>query len=251
MDMMEVPGPFGSDTPSLGCWLKVPSSTTAEIAARAGFDYVCVDMQHGMVDRSDLLAMLQAIQPHSRRTLVRVPANEFSVIGWALDMGATGVIVPLVNSAADAEAAIRAARYPPDGDRSMGPTRAIRIFGEACVEQAGGAIQCIPMIETRRALENLDEILAVPGVDLVYVGPSDLSVNLGLGRGNNDGDPAFDEALAAILDACRRHSVVPGIHSNASLAKRRLEAGFRVLTVAEDDTAMLSGLTAVLDDLGR
>ena len=101
MDLMEVPGPFGSDTPSLGCWLKVPSSTTAEIAARAGFDYVCVDMQHGMVDRSDLLAMLQAIQPHSRRTLVRVPANEFSVIGWALDMGATGVIVPLVNSGAD------------------------------------------------------------------------------------------------------------------------------------------------------
>ena len=92
----------------------------------------------------------------------------------------------------------------------------------------------------------------MPGVDLVYVGPSDLSVNLGLGRGNNDGEPAFDEALATILDACRRHSVVPGIHSPiASLAKRRLEAGFRVLTVAEDDTAMLSGLTAVLDDLGR
>ena len=195
MEMMEVPGRFGSDTSYLGCWLRVPSPTTAEIAARAGFDYVCVDMQHGLADRNDLLAMLQAIQPHSQRTLVRVPANDFSVIGWALDMGATGVIVPLVNSASDAEAAVRATRYPPDGDRSMGPTRALRIFGTACVEQAGTAIQCIPMIETRTALDNLNEILTVPGVDLVYVGPSDLSVNLGLGPGNNDGKPAFDEAL--------------------------------------------------------
>ena len=248
---MELPEPFDSDTPYLGCWLRVPSPTTAEIAARAGFDYVCVDMQHGLADRSNLLTMLQAIQPHSRRTLVRVPANEFSVIGWALDMGATGVIVPLINSAADAEAAVRATRYPPGGDRSMGPTRAIRIFGDACMKQAGTAIQCIPMIETRTALDNLNEILAVPGVDLVYVGPSDLSVSLGLGPGNNDGEPAFDEALDTILDACRHHGVVPGIHSNASLANRRLEAGFRVLTVVEDDTAMLSGLAVVLAGIGR
>ncbi len=133
----------------------------------------------------------------------------------------------------------------------MGPTRAIRIFGDACVDQAGIAIQCIPMIETRRALANLDEILAVPGVDVVYVGPSDLSVNLGLGRGNHDGEPAFDDALATILDACRRHGVVPGIHTNASLANRRLEAGFRVLTVAEDDASMSSGFAAVLDKLSR
>ena len=162
------------------------------------------------------------------------------------------MIVPLVNSAADAEAAVRATRYPPDGDRSMGPTRAIRIFGEACAEQAGKAIQCIPMIETRRALENLDEILAVPGVDLVYVGPSDLSVNLGLGRGNNDGEPAFDEALAAILDACRRHGGVPGIHAiGPNLPPRRIEQGFRVMTVIDDDGAMLQGFRAALKGLGR
>ena len=133
----------------------------------------------------------------------------------------------------------------------MGPTRAIRIFGEACVEQTGTAIQCIPMIETCTALENLDDILAVPGVDVIYVGPSDLSVNLGLGRGNNDGAPAFDDALSAILESCKRHGVVPGIHSNAALAKQRTEAGFRVVTVAEDDTAMLTGFETVLRGLPR
>lgn len=242
---------FASDTTSLGCWLKVPSPTTAELAAQAGFDYLCVDMQHGMVGRSDLLTMLQAIQPHNCRTLVRVPSNEFSIIGWALDMGATGVIVPLINSAADAEAALQATQYPPVGNRSMGPTRAIRVFGDACIELAGTVIPCIPMIESLKALQNLDEILAVPGVNVIYVGPSDLSVHLGLERGNNDGEPTFDNALATIIDACQRHNVIPGIHSNHHLAKRRIDAGFRLLTVAEDDTAMQSGFVTILEGLDR
>ncbi|MEE2769236.1 MAG: aldolase/citrate lyase family protein [Actinomycetota bacterium] len=250
--MMQVPKPFDFETSSFGCWLKVPSPSTAELAAQAGFDYLCIDMQHGMADRSDVLNMLYAIQPYSQRTLVRVPTNELSVIGWVLDMGATGVIVPLVNSATEAEAAVRASRYPPDGDRSMGPTRAIRIFGEACVEQTGAAIQCIPMIETCTALDNLDDILAVTGVDVIYVGPSDLSVSLGLGRGNNDGEPAFDEALAVILSACRRHGVVPGIHAiGPNLPLRRIEQGFRVMSVIDDDGAMLQGFGAALEGLGR
>jgi 4-hydroxy-2-oxoheptanedioate aldolase len=119
------------------------------------------------------------------------------------------------------------------------------------VEQSGKAIQCIPQIETSTALDNLEDILAVPGVDVIYVGPSDLSVSLGLGRGNNDGAPVFDDALSTILESCKRHGVVPGIHSNASLAKQRSEAGFRVVTVAEDETAMLAGFETVLRGLPR
>ncbi len=238
MSFMDLPKKFANEHTSYGCWLKVPSSITAELAAISGFDYVCVDMQHGFSDRNDLLPMLQAIQPHSPKALVRVPGNEPSIIGWVLDAGATGVIVPLINSAEEAEAAVRACLYPPKGNRSMGPTRALRVFGEKYVEEMENSVQCLPMIETLDALENLDSILSVEGVDAIYVGPSDLSVNLGLPKGNNDGNKKFDEALERIVSSCEKHGVVPGIHANSSLAATRQEQGFRVLTVVEDDGAM-------------
>ena len=120
----------------------------------------------------------------------------------------------------------------------MGPTRALKVFGEEYVENMESSVQCLPMIETFDALENLDSILSVEGVDAIYVGPSDLSVNLGLPKGNNDGNRKFDEALERIVSSCEKHGVVPGIHANSSLAATRQEQGFRVLTVVEDDGAM-------------
>ena len=249
MGFMKLPEKFTSDSTSFGCWLKVPSSVTAEIAALSGFDYVCIDMQHGFSDRNDLIPMLQAVQPHSPRAIVRVPSNEPSVIGWALDAGATGVIVPLVNSAEEAEKAVRACLYPSRGNRSMGPTRAERVFGEEYVQGVGDSIQCLPMIETLDALNNLESILSVDGVDSIYVGPSDLSVNLGLPKGNNDGNPKFDEALEKILSSCEKHGVVPGIHANSSLADIRQQQGFRILTVVEDDGAMSTGFREVFNQV--
>ena len=249
MGFMKLPEKFASDSTSFGCWLKVPSSATAEIAALSGFDYVCIDMQHGFSDRNDLIPMLQAVQPHSPRAIVRVPSNEPSVIGWALDAGATGVIVPLVNSAEEAEKAVRACLYPSRGNRSMGPTRAERVFGEEYVQGVGDSIQCLPMIETLDALNNLESILSVDGVDSIYVGPSDLSVNLGLPKGNNDGNPKFDEALEKILSSCEKHGVVPGIHANSSLADIRQQQGFRILTVVEDDGAMSTGFREVFNQV--
>ena len=249
MGFMKLPEKFTSDDTAFGCWLKVPSSVTAEIAALSGFDYVCIDMQHGFSDRNDLIPMLQAIQPHSPRAIVRVPSNEPSVIGWALDAGATGVIVPLVNSAEEAEKAVRACLYPSRGNRSMGPTRAERVFGEEYVQGVGDSIQCLPMIETLDALNNLESILSVDGVDSIYVGPSDLSVNLGLPKGNNDGNPKFDEALEKILSSCEKHGVVPGIHANSSLADIRQQQGFRILTVVEDDGAMSTGFREVFNQV--
>ena len=249
MGFMKLPEKFASDSTSFGCWLKVPSSATAEIAALSGFDYVCIDMQHGFSDRNDLIPMLQAVQPHSPRAIVRVPSNEPSVIGWALDAGATGVIVPLVNSAEEAEKAVRACLYPSRGNRSMGPTRAERVFGEEYVQGVGDSIQCLPMIESLDALNNLESILSVDGVDSIYVGPSDLSVNLGLPKGNNDGNPKFDEALEKILSSCEKHGVVPGIHANSSLADIRQQQGFRILTVVEDDGAMSTGFREVFNQV--
>ena len=249
MGFMKLPEKFTSDSTSFGCWLKVPSSVTAEIAALSGFDYVCIDMQHGFSDRNDLIPMLQAVQPHSPRAIVRVPSNEPSVIGWALDAGATGVIVPLVNSAEEAEKAVRACLYPSRGNRSMGPTRAERVFGEEYVQGVGDSIQCLPMIETLDALNNLESILSVDGVDSIYVGPSDLSVNLGLPKGNNDGNPRFDEALERIISSCEKYNVVPGIHANSLLADVRQQQGFRILTVVEDDGSMSTGFREVFNQV--
>tara|TARA_B100001964_G_C14201000_1_gene585792 strand:+ start:456 stop:1211 length:756 start_codon:yes stop_codon:yes gene_type:complete len=249
MGFMKLPEKFNSDNTAFGCWLKVPSSVSAEIAALSGFDYVCIDMQHGFSDRNDLIPMLQAIQPHSPRAIVRVPSNEPSVIGWALDAGATGVIVPLVNSAEEAEKAVRACFYPSKGNRSMGPTRAERVFGEKYAQGVKDSIQCLPMIETLDALNNLESILSVDGVDSIYVGPSDLSVNLGLPKGNNDGNPKFDEALERIINSCEEYNVVPGIHANSSLVETRQKQGFRVLTVVEDDGAMSAGFREVFNQI--
>ena len=249
MGFMKLPEKFTSDDTAFGCWLKVPSSVTAEVAALSGFDYVCIDMQHGFSDRNDLIPMLQAIQPHTPRAIVRVPSNEPSVIGWALDAGATGVIVPLVNSAEEAEKAVKACLYPSKGNRSMGPTRAERVFGEEYVQGVGDSIQCLPMIETLDALNNLESILSVDGVDSIYVGPSDLSVNLGLPKGNNDGNPKFDEALEIIVSSCEKYNVVPGIHANSSLADIRQQQGFRILTVVEDDGAMSTGFGEVFNQM--
>ena len=249
MGFMKLPEKFTSDDTAFGCWLKVPSSVTAEVAALSGFDYVCIDMQHGFSDRNDLIPMLQAIQPHSPRAIVRVPSNEPSVIGWALDAGATGVIVPLVNSAEEAEKAVKACLYPSKGNRSMGPTRAERVFGEEYVQGVEHSIQCLPMIETLDALNNLESILSVDGVDSIYVGPSDLSVNLGLPKGNNDGNPKYDEALEMIVSSCEKYNVVPGIHANSSLADIRQQQGFRILTVVEDDGAMSTGFGEVFNQM--
>ena len=229
---------------ALGGWLAIPSAFSAEVVARCDFDYVCVDSQHGLSDYSDSWRMLQAVNLGSATPVLRVPWNEPGVIGKSLDAGARGIIVPMVNTRAEAEAAVRACRYAPEGGRSYGPARVQRQEGADYYEHANADVAVIPMIETVEALGNLDDILSVPGLDAIYVGPSDLSVSLGLPPGSNDGTAAFDEALAAIVDGCGRHGVVAGCHTVSELAQRRIEQGFRMVTVTSDSVA----LTRALDD---
>jgi 4-hydroxy-2-oxoheptanedioate aldolase len=189
--------------------------------------------------------------------VVRVPWNEPGIIGKCLDAGARAVIIPMVNTREQAEAAVSACRYAPTGARSYGPIRVSRQEGPDYFANANADTAVIPMIETREALANLDDILSVPGVDAIYVGPADLSISLGIEPGNNDGNPLFDDAYATILAACERHGVVPGCHATAALATRRVEQGFRLVTVhndalglvrsARDDLATARGQTAGLD----
>lgn len=233
---------WGRGETSLGAWLSIPSPVTAEAAARSGVDYVCIDTQHGAIDYSDCAVMIQSVLLGGSRPIVRVPWNEQGIIGKMLDAGAQGVIVPMVNSVEEAEAVVRSSRYAPDGARSYGPALAAPRVGGDYVSWARENIAVIPMIETTQALESIDDILAVPGIDAIYVGPADLSLTLGLPAGNNDSDASFSDALATIVAACERAGVVAGIHANGTLAQRRADAGFRMVTVTTDLVALRNGM---------
>lgn len=239
---------WDSDEPAIGGWLAIGNSFTAEIMARQDFDYICVDMQHGIINYGDCWQILQAINLGSATPLVRVPWNEPGVIGKSLDAGAKGVVIPMVNTPQQAEAAVQACRYPPEGSRSFGPIRVAQQEGADYYEHANSDVAVIPMIETVEAISNLDDIGQVPGIDAIYVGPADLSVSLGLPPGNNDGDSGFDEAMQSVVEGCQRHGIIAGCHTVSELVPRRIKQGFRLITATADSVALNRGLA---DELAR
>ena len=217
-------------------WLAIPSSYSAEIMAHVGFDSLTIDTQHGVVDYAGAIPMLQAIATTGVTPMVRVAWNEPGPIMKMLDAGAMGIICPMINSAEDAERLVAACRYPPDGIRSFGPIRAKVAYGNDYHEWANSEIIVMPQIESTVAVERLDEILAVPGIDAVYVGPSDLSMGLGLPPRAGQSDPIAVEARAQILAACEKHSVVAGIHQQtAEAALDQFALGYQLVTIASDN----------------
>lgn len=231
--------------PTYGAWLAIPNSLSAEVVARQGFDWVTVDMQHGVIDYQEAVRMLQAISTTDATPLVRVPWNEPGIIGKVLDAGAMGVIIPMVNSVEDAKAAVAASRYFPAGARSFGPIRAGLYAGPDYYAHANDEVACIVMIETRQAYQRIDDILSVPGITGVYVGPTDMSITLGLPpRLDNGGE--FEEIRLGVAKACARHGVVAGIHGNAALAAKHAAAGYRMLTVTSDWGLLAAGAAADL-----
>ena len=227
---------------ALGGWMSMREPLLAEAVATLDVDYVCIDMQHGLADIGDVFAMLQAMDRHPVTPVVRVPWNEQGIIGRVLDMGALGVIIPMVNSADEARAAVAACRYAPLGRRSVGPIVPNLRYGPGYFSTANERLICIPMIETEVAVSRIDEILAVDGIDAIYVGPSDLAVSMGLPPGLDNADPRFTRAISTIVDACKRHGVVAGIHSSAAVARKRHDEGFRMITVAADMVCAVGGL---------
>jgi len=220
-------------------WLSIPSAFSAEVMAHQGFDSLTVDMQHGVIDYQVAVTMLQGISTTGAMPMARVPWNDPARLMKILDAGAYGVICPMVNTRAEAEALVRACKYPPRGYRSWGPVRASIYAGADYGDHANDDIVVMPMIETAEAMKNLDDILSVPGVDGVYVGPSDLSLALGLKPRLDQTDAPVVEAQQKIAEACKRHGVVAGIHnSTATYALKMIAQGYQFVTLASDSRHM-------------
>lgn len=220
---------------TIGAWLSAPGGHSAEVMAHVGFDWLCVDMQHGLIDESDCFEMLRAISTTNTTPFVRVGWNEPRAIMKVLDAGAYGVVVPLVNTKEEAELAVWAASYPPMGGRSSGPARATLYAGSDYQAHANDEIAVIVMIETPEGIANLDEILSVPGVDAAYIGPSDLAYALGMTPTGDNNDPKHQQVCLDILDACKRHKVASGIHTGSlEFTQKWLAAGFQMVTLGSE-----------------
>ena len=220
---------------TVGAWLSLANTHTAEIMGGLGFDWVCIDLQHGLLDYGDLTAMLPAISTGSSTPFVRVPWNEPYEIMKVLDAGAYGVIVPMINNRAEAECAVAACRYPPQGNRSFGPIRAAVYSGPGYAAEANGQIACIAMIETAEGIDKVDEIVATPGLDGVYIGPSDLALALGMAPTGDNDNPVHAQTVLRIRDACQAQGVAAGIHtSSVAFSKRYLDLGFNFVTLGSD-----------------
>ncbi|MFQ5958662.1 MAG: HpcH/HpaI aldolase/citrate lyase family protein [Alphaproteobacteria bacterium] len=217
-------------------WLGIPSSVSAENMAHQGFDSLTVDTQHGLVDYSSAVAMLQAISTTETVPMARVPWLEPGIVMKMLDAGAYGIICPMINSRDEAERFVGACRYAPEGYRSFGPTRALLYAGADYAAHANETVLAIAMIETAKALDNLDDILATPGLDGIYIGPSDLSLALGCTPKLDPTEPRALEAIETILKVAIRHGVAPGIHCQTpAYARRMIDLGFRLVTLWSDN----------------
>jgi 4-hydroxy-2-oxoheptanedioate aldolase len=226
---------WAGDRPAFGLWSVMPGTIGAEILAKAGADYVCVDQQHGVIDYGSIAPMFQVIRAGGAAPITRVLSNDPFLIMKALDAGSWGVIVPLVNSAEDAARAVSACRYPPQGIRSFGPVLAADVIGSRDPEKLGGEVVCLVMVETREALERVGEIAATPGLDGVYIGPSDLALSLGLPPTLEIMEGEHAEAVERIREACHQNGIAAGIHSpSGEWARRHAQAGFDLITVASD-----------------
>ncbi|MES2840952.1 MAG: aldolase/citrate lyase family protein [Pseudomonadota bacterium] len=228
-------------------WLAIPNSFSAETMAHQGWDSLTIDLQHGVVDYQAMVTMLQAISTTETVPVVRVPWLEPGILMKTLDAGAYGVICPMVNTREDAQKLVAWTHYAPRGTRSFGPVRALLYSGADYPQHANDTIVTFAMIETAQALDNLEDILSVPGLDAIYIGPSDLSLALGCKPTFDDLDPKAAEAVEHILSRAKAHGLVAGIHNGSpEAALKRVAMGFQFVTVSSDARLMAAGAQQVM-----
>ena len=228
-------------------WLAIGNSFSAETMAHQGWDSLTIDMQHGVIDYAAMVTMLQAISTTATVPVVRVPWLEPGIIMKSLDAGAYGIICPMVNTREDAQRLVAYTHYAPRGSRSFGPVRALLYGGADYAAKANETVVAFAMIETAQALDNLDAILSVEGLDAIYIGPSDLSLALGCTPVFDDVDPPVAQAIDHIMARARHHGVVAGVHNGrADVARARVDKGFRFVTLGSDARLLASGSQQLL-----
>lgn len=228
-------------------WNEIPAGMVIEALA-ARFDLVAVDLQHGLMDFEGALNLLAIAQRLGKPLVCRVPSLERGLIAKLLDAGYLGIIAPIIETESDARDLIRAASYPPLGERSYGPIRARRLYGERYGSRANEAIMNLAMVETKRGVDNLESILSVDGIDGIYVGPADLALSMGL-------NPGLDSASSEVADAIewiRRRTIeagkIVGIHcSGGPSARKYLEQGFSLVGMGTDIGLLEYGISQHLD----
>jgi len=230
-----------------GTWLNLGSSMTAEIAGLAGFDWVVLDLEHGAGDHDSLLHQLQAVAGTSASPIVRIAWNEAPKFKRVLDLGVAGVVVPYVTTPAEAEQAVAAMRYPPQGIRGAASLTRAAGFGEHFSEYLATAnekLLTVVQVETESTLEHVDEIAAVDGVDVVFVGPLDLSLNMGIPRQLDH--PRFRAAMAKVNEAARRAGKAAGILiSGPDQIEQTIADGFTFIGIGSDGTVLAEGMRAL------
>jgi len=237
-------------TPTLNGWLSMPTSIAAEIMARSGYDALTIDMQHGVIDYRAVLEILTALAATEVTPIVRVPNSDPTFPTRVLDLGALGVICPLISSAAEAKAFGDGCRYHPLGTRSFGPLRAPMVYGRDYPARANEAILALGMIETSGAISELDAILDVETLDGIYVGPSDLGMSLGMPPGMDREDAEFLRVIEDIAKKANKHGKIPGIHTTSSkYAARAIGMGFGFVTVAGDARHVAFGAEMIVKEV--
>ncbi len=235
--------------PALGGWLSLPSISSARVMARLGFDWLVVDMEHSAQSPVLMADMVATIADAGTcAPIVRVPYNSVEWFKWALDAGAWGVIVPMVNSREEAQRVVEYSKYPPLGNRSIGGIFGPYGFGTtdwpSYAQVANDEIIVTIQIESVQALQNVDEILSVPGIDVAFVGPNDLHAQLGLIPSSDGAEPEFVEALERVKAAARKHRVALGIFSSdGAAAAERVRQGFQMISVTTDIGSMIAAAT--------
>jgi 4-hydroxy-2-oxoheptanedioate aldolase len=238
--------------PVLNGWLSIPNAFTAEIMAEQGYDSMTIDLQHGVIDYQASFGMLQALRASEVATLVRVPWLDPAAIMKALDAGAYGVICPMINNRAQAAELVSYVRYPPDGTRSFGPTRARFSAGSDYSAKADESILCLAMIETAEAFEQVEEIVSTPGLDGVYIGPSDLTLGLTGKRyrtGFDREEPEMVSAIQTILAKAHEAGIRAGLHCGTpAYAAKAVSWGFDLVTLPNDVTLLAGAAAASVSD---
>ncbi len=240
--------------PSFGTWLTLPDVTATQLMTRMGFDWLTVEMEHAPVTLKDAAASFAVISNAGVVPLVRVPINSVENIKTVLDNGAWGIVVPMVNSRAEAEAVVNAARYAPLGNRSIGGQLHAANFETdpgTYYAKANEEILVVVMMEHVDAIESADEILSVPGIDVVFIGPNDLLNSMGQPPAFDSEHKAFVDAMQHVLKTARKYGVATGMHAlDAEGARKRIAAGFQFVAIASEAGFMLSKAQEVVRGLG-